>query len=139
VPALPPASTSQQSPWEEAGRTAGKEPISLLAGGRKRARRAGSLAAEFPRNHHSKSLDEAEGHRCLGKAKNCCKLGPVSQQHSSCGSAGPTLGRYLPYQRIPALVCCLKAIRSNQSRWLRDCAGTPSSANPRSLPTPQEK
>ena len=64
----------------------------------------------FPRNHHSRSLDEAESHLCLGKAKNSCKLGPISQQHSSRGSAGTRLGRHLPYYRIPALVCCLKAI-----------------------------
>lgn len=69
--------------------------------------------SSFPRNHHSRSSDEAESHHCLGKAENSCKLGPISQQNSLCGSVGPELGRHLPYQRIlrtSALVCCLKVI-----------------------------
>lgn len=79
------------------------QPISLLAVGRKNARRAVSLAAEsFPRNHCSKSPDEAYSHRCLGEIENSHKLCLIPQQHSPHGIAGPRLDRHLPYQRTPA-------------------------------------
>lgn len=73
-----PAPSSHLSPWVQAGRTAGR-----LGRNRGLAELVCWLLS-FPRNHRTRSLDEAGSHRCLGKAKNSGTLGPIPQQHWDC-------------------------------------------------------
>lgn len=122
-----PAPSSHLSPWVQAGRTAGR-----LGRDRGLAELVCWLLS-FPRNHRTRSLDEAGSHRCLGKAKNSGTLGPIPQQHWDCR---PHTGQISPLleDSSPGL---LPESYINQPE-LRDCPATPSLINPSSLTIPQD-